>query len=61
VEPLLGPEDVSEILKVSQATLRHWRAAGGGPGYIRVGRHIRYRPSAVEAWLEEHRGTAGEP
>jgi predicted DNA-binding transcriptional regulator AlpA len=60
VEALLGPGDVSEILKVSQATLRHWRAVGRGPEYLRVGRHVRYRPSAIEEWLEEGRGAAVE-
>jgi predicted DNA-binding transcriptional regulator AlpA len=60
VEALLGPRDVSAILAVTQATLRHWRTTGRGPDFFRVGRHIRYRPSAIEAWLEEQRGKAAQ-
>jgi predicted DNA-binding transcriptional regulator AlpA len=61
VEPLLGPRSVSEALDISEATLRHWRAVGRGPAFLRVGRHIRYRSSAIEAWLEEQQVTASQP
>jgi hypothetical protein len=32
--------------------VRTWRANKSGPRGIRVGRHVRYRPSDVELWLE---------
>lgn len=33
-------------------TLYGWRHRGEGPPGYRVGRHVRYRRSAVDAWLE---------
>lgn len=60
MEQLLGPEDVCPKLKVSEATLKYWRATGRGPDFLRVGRHVRYRPSAVEAWLDAQCRPAGD-
>ena len=34
-------------------TLYRWRYKGDGPTGYRVGRHVRYRREAVEAWLEQ--------
>lgn len=34
-------------------TLYRWRHNGDGPAGYRVGRHVRYRREAVEAWLEQ--------
>ena len=33
-------------------TLEQWRSQGKGPKYIKVGRHVRYRWSDVQAWLD---------
>jgi predicted DNA-binding transcriptional regulator AlpA len=52
-DPVLSPEEVSAMLGgVPQATLTRWRTERTGPVPIHVGRHVRYRRSAVEAWLE---------
>jgi excisionase family DNA binding protein len=53
VEPLLGPDDVSELLGVPSATLANWRCAGKGPPFLRVGRHVRYRRGDVERWIDD--------
>lgn len=47
---LLTPGDVSDYLGIPKGTLANWRSAGRGPAYLRVGRHVRYRQSAVAAW-----------
>jgi excisionase family DNA binding protein len=47
------PEDVSLFLGVPVATLYQWRHKGIGPKSHRVGRHLRYKPDDVRAWLEE--------
>jgi excisionase family DNA binding protein len=44
--------DVSEMLGIPVQTLYRWRYKGDGPAGHRVGRHVRYRREAVEAWLE---------
>jgi excisionase family DNA binding protein len=49
---LLSIQEVADWLDVSVETVRFWRANRSGPRGIRVGRHIRYRPSDVELWLE---------
>ena len=50
-DELLTPEQVSEILSIPRATLYAWRTKGKGPVAFRVGKHLRYRASAVDAWL----------
>jgi excisionase family DNA binding protein len=56
--PLQGSERLMTLLEVSQllgvpvATLYGWRHRGEGPTGYRIGRHVRYRRAAVEAWIE---------
>ena len=49
---LLTPEQLAEWLILPTATLTQWRSRRVGPRYLRVGRHIRYRASDVERWLQ---------
>ncbi len=51
VEPLWSVEEVSEFLGVPVATLYQWRYRRTGPRASRVGRHLRYDPADVRAWL----------
>jgi len=51
-ESLLTLGEVATQLKVPEASLRYWRHVGSGPTSIKVGRHVRYRPTDVEAWLQ---------
>jgi excisionase family DNA binding protein len=53
VEPLLTVEELAAVLQVPVATLYQWRVTGRGPAGVRVGRHVRYRRSEVERWLDE--------
>ena len=46
--------DVADYLGVPLTTLYQWRYLGTGPTAYRVGRHLRYKPSAVQAWLQRH-------
>jgi excisionase family DNA binding protein len=52
-DKLMSPADVSEMLGIPVHTLYRWRYKGDGPTGYRVGRHVRYRREAVEAWLEQ--------
>lgn len=52
MDPMLAPEQVTEFLGVPLATVRRWRYRGEGPRGCRVGRHVRYRRSDVESWVE---------
>ncbi len=51
-ERLLAPTEVSELLGIPTRTLTDWRYRGEGPRYLRIGRHVRYRPAEIESWLE---------
>ena len=51
-ERLMTLVEVSDLLGVPVATLYGWRHRGEGPSGYRIGRHVRYRRAAVEAWIE---------
>ena len=44
--------DVAAFLGVPVGTLYQWRYLRIGPPAYRVGRHLRYDPAAVRAWLD---------
>lgn len=50
-ERLWALSDPSEFLGVPVATIYYWRSLGAGPPGYRVGRHIRFDPDQVRAWL----------
>jgi excisionase family DNA binding protein len=52
-DKLMSLADLSEMLDIPVHTLYRWRHRGDGPVGYRVGRHVRYRREAVEAWLEQ--------
>jgi excisionase family DNA binding protein len=52
---LLTPEQVAQMLGIPVNTLYAWRYRGTGPVGLKVGRHVRYAPEDVDAWLAEQR------
>ncbi|MBU4214304.1 MAG: helix-turn-helix domain-containing protein [Actinobacteria bacterium] len=58
-EPLLTPDQVAAVLGVPKTTLFRWRVDAKGPLGIRVGKHLRFRQSEVDRWLDEHTDTRG--
>ncbi len=57
-EELWTPEQTSNYLHVPVPTLHTWRARSKGPKAYRVGRHLRYDPADVAAWLAQQGGDA---
>ncbi|MBM0275301.1 helix-turn-helix transcriptional regulator [Micromonospora tarensis] len=53
IEPLWTAEDVWTFLGVPVSTLYQWRYRRLGPRARKVGRHLRYDPADVRAWLDE--------
>jgi len=51
-DPLLSPEKTAEILHVVPCTLATWRCSGRGPRYVKIGRRVAYRESAIRSWLK---------
>jgi Helix-turn-helix domain len=51
-EALLLPQEAAKFLHRTNQTLADWREQGGGPHFMRVGRRILYRTSALTAFQE---------
>ncbi|MDF9877479.1 helix-turn-helix transcriptional regulator [Cellulosimicrobium cellulans] len=49
---LIDPGQLAEQLGVPVKTIYIWRTRGKGPRGIRVGKHLRYRQSDIDAWLD---------
>ena len=47
--------DLCELLSVTPKTVASWRYRGVGPASYKAGKHVRYKRSDVEAWMEESR------
>ena len=52
IDRLMTLAELAEMLGVPVNTVYQWRTRGEGPPGYRIGRHVRYRRSAVEIWLE---------
>ncbi|MET8048784.1 helix-turn-helix domain-containing protein [Streptosporangium sp. NPDC005286] len=50
-DSLWGVAEASRFLRVPVATLYQWRHLGTGPESHKVGRHVRYLPEDVVAWV----------
>ncbi|MFE9427112.1 helix-turn-helix domain-containing protein [Kitasatospora sp. NPDC006697] len=50
----LTPEDIASMFSLpSVETVYQWRRKHTGPPGFRVGRHLRYDPAAVAAWVAQ--------
>jgi excisionase family DNA binding protein len=58
---LLSADEVAEFLGVPVRTLYQWRYKGAGPVGVRVGRHLRYRVTDIEAWIDGQVAVDGRP
>ncbi|MFC7594868.1 helix-turn-helix transcriptional regulator [Terrabacter sp. GCM10028922] len=56
--PLWRVEDVAEYLAVPIKTLYKWRLERHGPPCARIGKHLRYVPEEVVAWVESRKQAA---
>lgn len=52
-DPLYDPAEAAEYIGVKESTLSVWRCVGRyGIEYIKVGRLVKYRKSALDAFLQ---------
>lgn len=62
-DELLAPKQVQIDYGFSTQTLANWRWTGTGPDYIKTspgkGGRIRYKRSAIEAWLDARTVSGG--
>lgn len=48
----LSPADLAALIHVPVGTVYQWNYKGVGPRKTKVGRHVRFRRTDVDAWLE---------
>ncbi|MEU1115101.1 MULTISPECIES: helix-turn-helix domain-containing protein [unclassified Streptomyces] len=51
----LTPDDIAAIFEVPKETVYQWRKKRTGPPGFRIGKHIRYDPADVHAYVTERR------
>jgi excisionase family DNA binding protein len=56
MEKLLTTKEVSELLGIPVRTLYDWRPDERPPA-ARIGKHLRFRPSELEAWVEDQKAS----
>ncbi|MEU3436358.1 helix-turn-helix domain-containing protein [Streptomyces sp. NPDC006863] len=49
---LATAQEVADYCDVPLGTVYQWASRGGGPKFIKVGRHLRARWDDVEKWLD---------
>nr|WP_051800375.1 helix-turn-helix domain-containing protein [Streptomyces sp. NRRL S-325] len=55
----LTPDDLVEMFELpSVETVYQWRRKRTGPRGFRVGRHLRFDPDDVRAWVDSRRSEA---
>lgn len=57
MEDFTDPQGVAQLANVPLRTVYAWRSKGYLPPAYRLGKHVRWRRSDIEAWLEAHRET----
>lgn len=55
IEPLLHERDAAKLLGMQPSWLARQRWKREEPGFIRVGRAIRYEPAELRRWIAAHR------
>lgn len=55
LEPLLAVKDVARLIRVSEKTVREWRAKGELPAPINLGGTIRWERAQIRSWLDSRR------
>jgi len=53
LEPLIDVQQLADYLDVPVKTLYAWRYRREGPPAFRVGRHLRYRRSDIQRWIQQ--------
>jgi len=54
----LKTQQAADFLEISRRTLEGWRTSGGGPGFIKLGRAVRYKQTDLEMFAERGRRTS---
>jgi len=58
---LLTERDVARMTGMSVATVQHWRYAGTGPKYLKIGKSVRYHLADVRKFIASLPTGGGKP
>lgn len=50
----LNETEVAILLGISRATVEKWRIQGRGPGYVKLGRCVRYSRVELERFIDRN-------
>ncbi|MFJ6664024.1 helix-turn-helix transcriptional regulator [Streptomyces sp. NPDC091383] len=53
----LTPDDIADMFGVSLETVYQWRRKRTGPPGFRIGKHLRYDPADVRAYVSQRKIT----
>ncbi|MCM1975338.1 helix-turn-helix domain-containing protein [Streptomyces sp. G1] len=53
----LTPDDIAEMFEVPLETVYQWRKKRTGPPGFRIGKHLRYDPADVHAYVTQRKDT----
>jgi predicted DNA-binding transcriptional regulator AlpA len=51
----LTPDDIAEMFEVPLETVYQWRKKRTGPRGFRIGKHLRYDPADVWAYVDQRK------
>ncbi|MFF3312248.1 helix-turn-helix domain-containing protein [Streptomyces sp. NPDC002952] len=51
----LTPDDIAEMFEVPLETVYQWRKKRTGPPGFRIGKHLRYDPVDVRAYVDQRK------
>lgn len=54
-EELLTLEDVAQILRRPENTIRWWRQTGKGPEFFKIGRQLHITAGDLRRWIRQQR------
>lgn len=59
-ERFLTSPEVARRLGISERGLSRFRAEGGGPPFVKIGRRVAYNPASLAEWIQrqEREGSA---
>lgn len=58
-EKHLTIEELADRVGVPPATVYRWNSRGGGPRYMKIGVHVRYKLADVIAWENSRYADSG--
>ncbi|MFT6009255.1 MAG: excisionase family DNA binding protein [Parasphingorhabdus sp.] len=56
----ITPDQAAAYLGMSAFTLSSYRHLGKGPAFYKVGKHVKYRKSDLETWIDSCRVSTSE-